>query len=248
MKRVKNNRPLERLIKTAGYAITAGFFTLLGISAFLKFHFALGGAYLVVTIAVYVIIAQLVFVFLPSDQLHKNFGMANVITLNRTIFASLVAGFVVLDKLAPELAWVIVVMVGFNLLLDGVDGRLARHNGTASPFGARFDMEVDAFLILVLCLLLVVQYKMGFWILAIGFMRYVFVGAGWIRAWLREPLPPSTRRKTIGVVQVVTLLISLLPVLAKALQELLLGVALVLLVYSFIIDVLFLRKRSAISQ
>lgn len=247
MGRVKNNRPLERLRKTAGFAITIGFFTLLGISAFFKSHFALGGAYPVVAIAVYVIFAQLVFMFLPRDQLHKNFGMANVITLTRTLFASLVAGFVVLDKLASELAWVIAVMVGLNLLLDGVDGWLARYNGTASPFGARFDMEVDAFLILVLCLLLVVQYKMGFWILAIGLMRYVFVGAGWIWPWLREPLPPSTYRKTIGVVQVVTLLISLLPVLAKAQREFLLGVALVLLGYSFIIDVFFLRKRSAIS-
>ena len=36
------------------------------------------------------------------------------------------------------------------LALDGVDGQVARRTGTASELGARFDMEVDAFLILVL--------------------------------------------------------------------------------------------------
>ena len=36
------------------------------------------------------------------------------------------------------------------LLLDAVDGGVARRTGTVSGFGARFDMEVDAFLILVL--------------------------------------------------------------------------------------------------
>ena len=35
-------------------------------------------------------------------------------------------------------------------LLDLVDGWVARRTGTASPFGARFDLETDAALILVL--------------------------------------------------------------------------------------------------
>jgi phosphatidylglycerophosphate synthase len=39
------------------------------------------------------------------------------------------------------------------LALDGLDGWLARRFGLASAYGARFDMEVDGFLILVLALL-----------------------------------------------------------------------------------------------
>ena len=35
-------------------------------------------------------------------------------------------------------------------VLDAVDGHVARRTGTATAFGARFDMEVDAFLIVVL--------------------------------------------------------------------------------------------------
>ena len=36
------------------------------------------------------------------------------------------------------------------LILDAVDGWLARRTRTATELGARFDMEVDAFLILAL--------------------------------------------------------------------------------------------------
>ena len=45
----------------------------------------------------------------------------------------------------PGLALVVVA-----LALDWVDGQVARRTGTCSAFGARFDMETDAFLILVL--------------------------------------------------------------------------------------------------
>ena len=36
------------------------------------------------------------------------------------------------------------------LVLDAVDGQVARRTGTATPLGARIDGEVDAFLILLL--------------------------------------------------------------------------------------------------
>ncbi|NED04634.1 CDP-alcohol phosphatidyltransferase family protein, partial [Streptomyces sp. SID6648] len=76
------------------------------------------------------------------------------------------------------------------LVLDGVDGRVARRTGTCTPLGARFDMEVDAFLILVLSVY--VSTDLGPWVLLIGAMRYVFVAAARVWPWLTAPLPPST--------------------------------------------------------
>ena len=38
----------------------------------------------------------------------------------------------------------LVALAAVALVLDAVDGRVARRTGTVSPFGARFDMEVDA--------------------------------------------------------------------------------------------------------
>ena len=60
------------------------------------------------------------------------------------------------------------------LVLDRVDGLVARRTGTVSDFGARFDMEVDAFLILALSVYVARDY--GGWVLAIGAARYA---SGW---------------------------------------------------------------------
>ena len=63
-------------------------------------------------------------------------------------------------------AWGVVVLATVAALLDAVDGWLARREQIASAFGARFDMETDAFLILVLSLLLVHFEKCGAWVVA----------------------------------------------------------------------------------
>ena len=72
---------------------------------------------------------------------------------------------------------------GRLLALDGLDGWAAR-GARASPrrFGARFDMEVDALLILALAALAAGLGKAGPWVLGLGLMRYGFVLAGWLAA------------------------------------------------------------------
>ena len=77
-------------------------------------------------------------------------GPADRVTLTR---ATLVGGVAALtadsfDRPAPVAVLVALAVVA--LVLDAVDGQVARRTGTASALGARFDMEVDAFLILVL--------------------------------------------------------------------------------------------------
>jgi phosphatidylglycerophosphate synthase len=61
------------------------------------------------------------------------------------------------------------------LLLDGLDGWLARRRGTASAFGAHFDMETDALLVLVVGLVLWQRGPLGAWILLPGMLRYLYV-------------------------------------------------------------------------
>src|ERR1700722_14469309 len=70
------------------------------------------------------------------------------------------------------------------LVLDGVDGWLARRCGEASEFGARFDMETDALLILGIATLAWHFDKAGPWILAAGWMRYMFVAASGVLPWM----------------------------------------------------------------
>jgi phosphatidylglycerophosphate synthase len=131
------------------------------------------------------------------------------------------------------------------ILLDGVDGWLARHSGMASEFGARFDMEIDALLIMALAILAWRYDKAGPWVIMSGLLRYLFVAAGWLLPWLQNPLPSSRRRQTICVIQMVGLTLTILPVIGRPLSLLPASVALIALCYSFLVDTLWLWRHAA---
>jgi phosphatidylglycerophosphate synthase len=177
-----------------------------------------------------------------SRALHRSgldsFGPANRVTLGR---ATLVGGVSALVADSFESAPPVTLLVGLTavaLLLDGVDGKVARRTGTSSALGARFDMEVDAFLILVLSVY--VSMAMGPWVLLIGAMRYAFVAAARVWTWLNAPLPPSTARKTVAALQGVLLLLAGADLLPRAVNAGVVLVALGLLVWSFGRDVRWL--------
>jgi phosphatidylglycerophosphate synthase len=130
-------------------------------------------------------------------------------------------------------------------VLDGIDGWLARRARMSSPFGARFDMETDAFFMLVLSILVWRHDKAGAWVVAIGLMRYAFVAAGWWLPWLARPLRSTWRGKAVAVGQFAGLGVALLPVVPVPASTLVSGAALAALVWSFAIDVKFLFKERA---
>ncbi|MGQ7247964.1 CDP-alcohol phosphatidyltransferase family protein [Halomonas sp. V046] len=174
-------------------------------------------------------------------------GWANRITLLRgTLIANLLALCATLsldDSPTAAVLWGMPAIAAIALVLDGLDGWIARHTHSASRFGARFDMELDALLILVLCLALTAMDKIGPWVLAIGLMRYAFVLAGLRWGWLQATLPVSQRRKAICVVQVAALLTGLMPIVEPALAAAAALVALLLLALSFALDVQWLARH-----
>ena len=111
----------------------------------------------------------------------------------------------------PAPVAILVTLAVVALALDAVDGWVARRSGTASALGARFDGEVDAFLILVLSVY--VARSAGAWVLAIGAARYAFLAAGWLLPWMREPLPPRYWRKVVAATQGIVLTIAAADVL-----------------------------------
>ena len=129
------------------------------------------------------------------------------------------------------------------LALDGVDGWLARRTRMASAFGARFDMEVDAALILVLSLLAWAYGKAGGWIVASGLLRYVFVAASTLWPWMGRPVPQSMRAKSVCVLQVGTLVVLMVPQVRPPVSSALAAAALAALAWSFLVDVLWLWDR-----
>jgi phosphatidylglycerophosphate synthase len=170
------------------------------------------------------------------------FGIANQVTLLRAGLVCLAGGALLAGGPTASPGWSLAALVATALSLDAVDGLLARRLGLASRFGARFDLEVDAFLILVLALLVWQTGKVGPWALAIGLLRYLFVVAGWLWPALRRPLPPSRRRQAVCVQQGVTLVLCLLPPVGAVAASLLAGLALAALLASFAADIIYMAR------
>ena len=137
-----------------------------------------------------------------------------------------------------------------TLLLDGVDGRLARRFDTSSRFGARFDMEVDALLICVLALLAWHFERAGIWVLAAGLLRYIFVAAAVVIPWMREELPESLRRKTVCILQSTLLLVCMGPIIRADFAPWIAASGVALLVWSFALDIawLFTHQRRGVQS
>ena len=173
----------------------------------------------------------------------ERFGPGNTATTLRAALVALLAGLVG----EPGSPIVAASAAGVGLAataLDGVDGWLARRTRLTSAFGARFDMETDVLLVLALSALAWQYGKAGAWVLLCGLMRYVFVAAGRLWPWLRGPLAPSVRGKTICVIQFVGLSLTIVPAIRPPFSSLVAAITLSALVYSFLVDVLRLRRQA----
>ncbi|SEO91108.1 CDP-alcohol phosphatidyltransferase family protein [Aquisalimonas asiatica] len=171
-------------------------------------------------------------------------GPANRVTLVRAVLCLPALGLVFHPQGVDEVArWWVVGLAAVVLVLDGVDGWVARRTGSSSAFGARFDMELDAVLLLALSVLVWYSGQVGAWVLLIGLMRYGFVAAGWLVPALNRPLPEAFRRKAACVVQGVVLVGCLVPLVPGTVATTAAAMALALLLWSFAADVCWLLSR-----
>ena len=115
------------------------------------------------------------------------FGPANAVTLLR------LALVLALGALPLPLS---ALLGGVILVLDGVDGWLARKTGSASAFGAHFDMESDAFFVLVLAFVLHERGTLGAWVLIPGLLRYAYVLCVALLPARRDELPRNRFGRT----------------------------------------------------
>jgi phosphatidylglycerophosphate synthase len=207
----------------------------------------LGGSYAIKSAGLYLAIMAVAIGRLHASHPLPQFGAANQVTTARAVVVAWLSGLVG-EPALPDFALAAALAGLAAMALDGVDGWLARRRGTATAFGARFDMEVDALLIATLAVLAWQAGKTGPWILLIGLMRYVFVAAGQLRPWLRAPLPPSRRRQTIAVVQMAGLIVVLWPAVAPPIAGAVAATALAALVCSFLVDIRWLHQRRGASR
>lgn len=166
------------------------------------------------------------------------FGWANWTTALRSTIVAVVTALVATSFTAPVHVPLLIVLASVALALDAVDGWVARLTRTESALGARFDMEVDAFLLLVLSAY--VAQSLGGWVLTIGMLRYAFVAAGWLLPWMRAPLPPRYWRKVVTAAAGVALTVAASGLAPEWLSLAAILLALALLIESFGRDVLWL--------
>ncbi|GAA2659130.1 CDP-alcohol phosphatidyltransferase family protein [Streptomyces vastus] len=171
----------------------------------------------------------------------RSFGPANRVTLGRATLVGGVTALVADSFQSPPPVTLLVALTAVALILDAVDGKVARRTGSSTALGARFDMEVDAFLILVLSVY--VSTQLGPWVLLIGAMRYAFVAAARFLPWLNAALPPSTGRKTVAALQGVALLLAGAQILPYAATLATVVLALGSLVWSFGRDIGWLWRN-----
>jgi phosphatidylglycerophosphate synthase len=165
-------------------------------------------------------------------------GPANRVTLGRAVLVGGVTALAVTSLTRPIPLAMLVTLVGVALALDGIDGQVARRTGSTSAVGARFDMEIDAFLILVLSVFIAADF--GWWTVGIGAFRYLFMAASLALPWLSAALPPRFSRKVVAAVQGVVLVVATAQLLPHTLAFAAVVVALASLTWSFTRDIVWL--------
>lgn len=180
---------------------------------------------------------------------HSRFGVANIITTARAAATTILAGLIPVAQLlsTPDMntwLWGVTFCAIVTLSLDGLDGYLARKTALSSVMGARFDMETDSLLALVIAIFLWCSGEVGIWILGLGIMRYAFVLASiWLKP-LTGDLYPSIRRKTVCVIQLAALCAIMSPLIQPP-QSVAIGVvALLCLAASFARDIRWLYTNT----
>jgi phosphatidylglycerophosphate synthase len=175
---------------------------------------------------------------------------ADRVTLVRVGLLVVVAALVVAGWFLPagwEQAWAWAVLVAAvpMLVLDAVDGAVARRT-VVTARGARLDMETDAAVVLVLAV--AAAPVVGPWVLLAGLARYAFLAAGLVVPALRAPLPYSLARRVVAAVQGPALLSAVLtqavPVVPVGAAVAACALALAALLWSFGRDVAYLRVRA----
>jgi len=111
-----------------------------------------------------------IFINIKNIKLLKPFGgYANWITFFRLLLLIYVT-----TRFQTMGFTIIVAIFVLNIVLDIVDGIVARYFKTESIFGLYFDMELDAFYVCLASIILYTENLTGSWVIWIGVLRYLY--------------------------------------------------------------------------
>ena len=137
----------------------------------------------------------------------ERLGPASWVTLARATLAVGVAALAADSFTHDTPVALLVALAAVALALDAADGWVARRTGTATALGARFDGEVDAFLILALSVYVAPRVR------RVGARdrrsrATLFLAGEWLLPWMRAPLPRRRWRRVVAAAQGVVLTVA----------------------------------------
>ncbi|MEF8851567.1 MAG: CDP-alcohol phosphatidyltransferase family protein [Haloarculaceae archaeon] len=193
-------------------------------------------AYLVVTVSA-----------TPDGRADGTLGLANALTVARGGLYAVVAAFVTVAP-AGRLAWVPAVCYGVGVVLDRLDGSVARTIGRETTLGRRLDMAFDTFGFVAAPLLAVAWGQLPVYYLSLSAARYVYRAGKYQRRLRGLPLydrPESDLGRYLAGGQMVFLTLVMTPVVPPEPVALVAPLALAPSLCVFGRDYLFVSGRLA---
>ena len=138
---------------------------------------------------------------------------------------------------------IFILLALISLLLDGLDGFIARKYNQVTEFGELIDQEADNFLILIMTISLYLNRDVDFYIFLIPAYRYIFIFLMAKYAWLKRRLPESHIRKLACVLTIIFLIIAQESHLTIN-STFLVNLALFIITFSFSRDIIWLYRKN----
>lgn len=148
----------------------------------------------------------------------RGLGAANSVTVARAGLVCLAGGFVVATPVG-WVAWAPAVCYGVGVVLDQLDGHVARTVGRETPLGRRLDMAVDTVGFVVAPVVAVVWGQLPAWYLSLSAARYVYLGLTALRRLRGRPvadLPDGELNRYLAGGQMVFLTLALSPLVSPS--------------------------------
>jgi CDP-diacylglycerol--glycerol-3-phosphate 3-phosphatidyltransferase len=150
-----------------------------------------------------------------EEALLPTLGAGNLATTLRGMLIGLLAGFLLVPRpTTGASAWAPGALYTLAVLVDYIDGFLARATDHTTALGERLDTNFDALGILIAPLLGVLYGQLPIWYLLVSAARYLFVFGSW---WLKRQgqtlynLDDNPTRRAMAGLQMVVISVALWP-------------------------------------
>jgi len=153
---------------------------------------------------------------LDADGVDAALAPPNLVTLTRGGLYAATAGFLFVPPTTATIRWAPAVCYGVGVVLDVVDGSLARRTGRTTALGTKLDLAFDTLGFLVAPLVAVAWGRLPVAYLSLSAARYVYrAGIGWRKRRGRPvgDLPESRVRRPLAALQMGFITVALAPVL-----------------------------------